>query len=199
MVSSPIRETVPPAATASPRKTPKFPFSLDFQLARTTSMTIRSTTPRVRADCFSPPRTSETTSHRRHLFLPSQKSQARQAESSSPVIGIDLGTTFSCVAVWEGGRANVIANNMGNRTTPSWVSFQADTVFVGEAARAKASRNPHCTVYDAKRMIGRKLSDPTVQQSLKLWPFRVAEHRGNCAVVGGVPGSTCWRRCPPTS
>ena len=105
--------------------------------------------------------------------------------SHNPVIGIDLGTTFSCVAVWEGGRANVIANNMGNRTTPSWVSFQADNVFVGEAARTKASRNPQCTVYDAKRMIGRKLSDSTVQQSLRLWPFKVTEYRGNCAVVIG--------------
>lgn len=102
-------------------------------------------------------------------------------QATTPVIGIDLGTTFSCVAVWEGGRATVIANNMGNRTTPSWVSFQPDNVFVGEAARTKAARNPHCTVYDAKRLIGRKLSDPSVQQSLRLWPFKVTDHRGNCA------------------
>ena len=102
-------------------------------------------------------------------------------DQTSPMIGIDLGTTFSCVAVWEGGRAHVIANNMGNRTTPSWVSIQADNVFVGEAARSKASRNPQSSVYDAKRVIGRKLSDPTVQQSLKLWPFEVTEYRDNCA------------------
>ena len=106
--------------------------------------------------------------------------------STSPVVGIDLGTTFSCVAVWEGGRANVIANNMGNRTTPSWASFQADNVFVGEAARTKASRNPQCTVFDAKRVIGCKMSDPSVQQSLKLWPFKVTEHRGNCAFLIGT-------------
>lgn len=98
------------------------------------------------------------------------------------VIGIDLGTTFSCVAVWEGGRPVVIANNQGNRTTPSWVYFEQDEVFVGEAARTKASRQPRLAVYDAKRMIGRKLSDPSIQQSRPLWPFAVTESRGNCAV-----------------
>ena len=100
----------------------------------------------------------------------------------SQVIGIDLGTTFSCVSVWENGRPTVIANNMGNRTTPSWVSFQSGNVFVGEAARSKASRSPKVTIYDAKRMIGRKLTDPQVQKSIKLWPFKVTKHRGNCAI-----------------
>ncbi len=71
---------------------------------------------------------------------------------------------------------------MGNRTTPSWVSFQNENVFVGEAARSKGSRNPRATIYDAKRMIGRKLSDSVIQQSLKLWPFNVTEFRGNCAI-----------------
>lgn len=101
---------------------------------------------------------------------------------TSPVVGIDLGTTFSCVAVWEGDRPTVIANNMGNRTTPSWVCFHGDEVFVGEAAWSKGSRSPRTAIYDAKRMIGRKLSEPSVQQSLKLWPFPVTEYRGNCAV-----------------
>ena len=98
------------------------------------------------------------------------------------VIGIDLGTTFSCVAVWECSRSTVIANNLGNRTTPSWVSFQGDNIYVGEAARSKASRSPTTTVYDAKRMIGRKLADKFVQQSIPLWPFVMTEHRGNCAI-----------------
>ena len=100
---------------------------------------------------------------------------------TGPVVGIDLGTTFSCVAVWENGRATVIANNLGNRTTPSWVSFLPDGVSVGEAARTKASRSPRSTVYDAKRVIGRKWSDSSVQDSLGLWPFSLAKHRGNCA------------------
>lgn len=104
------------------------------------------------------------------------------------MIGIDLGTTFSCVSVWEGSQAVVIANNMGNRTTPSWVSFQGDTVFVGEAARSKASKSLKTTVYDAKRMIGRKLADAHIQHSAKLWPFSVTEFRGNCAVEMSVSG-----------
>eukprot|EP00731_Ephydatia_muelleri_P015642 Em0009g66a len=108
--------------------------------------------------------------------------------SKDVVIGIDLGTTFSCVAVWEGGRPVVIANNQGNRTTPSWVYFEQDEVFVGEAARTKASRQPRLAVYDAKRMIGRKLSDPGIQQSLPLWPFSVTEFRGNCAIELGPDG-----------
>jgi L1 cell adhesion molecule like protein len=71
---------------------------------------------------------------------------------------------------------------MGNRTTPSWVSFQGDTIYVGEAARSKASRSLKTTVFDAKRMIGRKLADSSIQRSLKLWPFVAAELRGNCAI-----------------
>lgn len=110
--------------------------------------------------------------------------------SKSPVIGIDLGTTFSCVAVWENDHPVVIANNMGNRTTPSWVSFQGDNIFVGEAARSKASRSPTTSIYDAKRMIGRKLTDESVQQSLKLWPFSVTEYRGNTAVLLTLDSNT---------
>lgn len=111
-----------------------------------------------------------------------QSSGSTTDGAKSQVVGIDLGTTFSCVSVWENGRPTVIANNMGNRTTPSWVSFQSGNVFVGEAARSKASRSPRATIYDAKRMIGRKLTDPQVQQSIKLWPFKVTEYRGNCAI-----------------
>ena len=99
------------------------------------------------------------------------------------VIGIDLGTTFSCVSVWENGHPVVIANKNGKRTTPSWVTFTKDMVFVGEAAWSKASRHPTSAIYDAKRMIGRKLSDEAIQQSLKLWSFTVTEYRGgNCAI-----------------
>ncbi|XP_003388813.1 PREDICTED: heat shock 70 kDa protein-like [Amphimedon queenslandica] len=99
------------------------------------------------------------------------------------VIGIDLGTTFSCVSVWENGHPVVIANKNGKRTTPSWVCFTKDMVFVGEAAFSKGSRHPTSAIYDAKRMIGRKLSDEAIQQSLKLWSFTVTEYRGgNCAI-----------------
>ena len=102
---------------------------------------------------------------------------------STHVIGIDLGTKFSCVSVWENGHPVVIANKKGNRRTPSWVCFAKDNVFVGEAAFSKASRFPTSAIYDAKRMIGRKLSDEAIQQSLKLWSFTVTEYRGgNCAI-----------------
>ena len=108
--------------------------------------------------------------------------EPKPVQDNSPVVGIDLGTTFSCVAVWENDRPVVIANSLGNRTTPSWVSFHKDNTFVGEAAKTKASRAPHLSIYDAKRMIGRKVSDHSVQQSLQLWPFVVTEYRGNCSI-----------------
>ena len=102
-------------------------------------------------------------------------------QSDYAIIGIDLGTTYSCVAIWENDRPTVIANNMGNRTTPSWVSFHEGNVFVGEAALNKGLRFPKNTVYDAKRMIGRRLDEPAIQDRLKNWPFTVVQHRNNCA------------------
>ena len=133
-------------------------------------------------DLFSEPSPEPTGDTNDSALQPSGALLSATDNAKSQVVGIDLGTTFSCVSVWENGRPTVIANNMGNRTTPSWVSFQSGNVFVGEAARSKASRSPRATIYDAKRMIGRKLADPQVQQSIKLWPFKVTEHRGNCAV-----------------
>ena len=104
------------------------------------------------------------------------------------MVGIDLGTTFSCVAVWDDNRAEVIQNSMGNRTTPSWVSFDGKNVLVGEAARSKSMRAPKTSIYDAKRMIGRKFTDPNVQHSIAMWPFSVTEHRQNCAVSLPIEG-----------
>ncbi len=118
------------------------------------------------------------------VALPSTEPETgANVSPTGPVVGIDLGTTFSCVAVWENGQSVVIANNMGNRTTPSWVKFEKDNVFVGESARIKASRGPRTTVYDAKRMIGRKVLDPSIQQSMRSWPFPVVEFRDNCAIT----------------
>ncbi|KAK1379775.1 hypothetical protein POM88_026519 [Heracleum sosnowskyi] len=87
-------------------------------------------------------------------------------------VGIDLGTTYSCVGVWQHNRVEIIANDLGNRTTPSCVAFTETQRFIGEAATNQAALNPVNTIFDVKRLIGRRFTDSTVQSDLKLWPFK---------------------------
>ncbi|KAI5985101.1 heat shock protein 70 family [Pisolithus albus] len=104
------------------------------------------------------------------------------------VIGIDLGTTYSCVGVQRGGRVEIIANDQGHRITPSWVSFTDDERLVGDSAKNAFHSNPKNTVFDAKRLIGRKMDDNEVKRDMKHWPFTVADKGGKPSIQVSYKG-----------
>ncbi|PLW29760.1 hypothetical protein PCASD_17490 [Puccinia coronata f. sp. avenae] len=110
--------------------------------------------------------------------------------SSSQAVGIDLGTTYSCVGVWQNDRVEIISNDQGNRTTPSYVAFNHSERLIGDAAKHQVAMNPHHTVFDAKRLIGRKFDDAEVQSDMQHWPFKVISKDGKPVISVEYRGET---------
>merc|ERR1711959_504316 len=104
---------------------------------------------------------------------------------TGPAVGIDLGTTYSCVGIWQNDRVEIIANDQGNRTTPSFVAFTDSERMIGDAAKNQAAMNPINTVFDAKRLIGRRFTESATQSDIKHFPFKVIAKDGDrpCIVV----------------
>ncbi|EDO18050.1 hypothetical protein Kpol_1045p36 [Vanderwaltozyma polyspora DSM 70294] len=108
----------------------------------------------------------------------------------SKAVGIDLGTTYSCVAHFANDRVEIIANDQGNRTTPSYVAFTDTERLIGDAAKNQAAINPHNTVFDAKRLIGRKFNDQEVINDAKHFPFKIIDKEGKPAIQVQFKGET---------
>ncbi|KAI5814163.1 heat shock protein 70 family [Pyronema omphalodes] len=121
-------------------------------------------------------------------FLSPVQAAENGTESYGTVIGIDLGTTYSCVGVMKAGRVEIMVNDQGNRITPSYVAFTDDERLVGDAAKNQYAANPTRTIFDIKRLIGRKFNDKDVQTDMKHFPFKVINKNGNPNVQVEVSG-----------
>lgn len=112
------------------------------------------------------------------------------AAAKAPAVGIDLGTTYSCVGVFQHGKVEIIANDQGNRTTPSYVAFTDTERLIGDAAKNQVAMNPVNTIFDAKRLIGRKFDEQNVQADMKHWPFTVVSIEGKPKIQVEYKGET---------
>lgn len=123
------------------------------------------------------------------LLLAVAFAEDTEEENLGPVVGIDLGTTYSCVGIYKNGRVEIIPNELGNRITPSFVAFTDEERLVGEAAKNQASNNAERSIYSVKRLIGRDYKDKEVQGDKKLVPYSIVDKNGKpyieAAVVGG--------------
>ena len=115
-------------------------------------------------------------------FLSQTKAENDTDKVSGPVIGIDLGTTYSCVGVMRGGRVEILANDQGNRITPSYVAFNGEERLIGDAAKNQAASNPKNTIFDIKRLMGLPFKDASVKRDIKRLPYNVINRKGNPAV-----------------
>lgn len=112
---------------------------------------------------------------------------AEEKEKVGTVIGIDLGTTYSCVGIMRNGLVEIIANDRGNRIIPSYVAFTSEKHFIGDAAKNQGAMNPVNTIFDVKRLIGRKFADSTVQRDRKLLPYKIFDSNGKAPSKGIIP------------
>eukprot|EP01089_Gocevia_fonbrunei_P010966 TRINITY_DN239_c0_g2_i4.p1 TRINITY_DN239_c0_g2~~TRINITY_DN239_c0_g2_i4.p1 ORF type:complete len:355 (-),score=104.03 TRINITY_DN239_c0_g2_i4:1023-2087(-) len=125
------------------------------------------------------------------LFCTSIYAESEKVEKvQGPVIGIDLGTTYSCVGIWKNGRVEIIANDQGNRITPSYVAFTENERLIGEAAKNQAALNPENTLFDIKRLIGRSYNDEEVQKDKKIMPYAIINKENKPYIEIQVGGET---------
>jgi len=122
------------------------------------------------------------------LFLAVAFAEEEADKVIGNVIGIDLGTTYSCVGIFKKGKVEIIANDQGNRVTPSWVAFTENERLIGEAAKNQATLNPENTIFDVKRLIGRNFNDAEVQRDMKLMPYKIVNKGGKPYVQVRVKG-----------